>query len=76
MTDVIAAVSEKIVRRHPHVFGGQDVESVDGVLHNWEQIKAEERQNKGEERKSMLDGIPTALPGLSGSRCNWSGLTR
>ncbi|MDD2521671.1 MAG: nucleoside triphosphate pyrophosphohydrolase, partial [Anaerolineaceae bacterium] len=65
MTDVIAAVSEKIVRRHPHVFGGQDVESVDGVLHNWEQIKAEERKSKGEERKSMLDGIPTALPALT-----------
>ena len=65
MTDVIAAVSEKIVRRHPHVFGEQDVESVDGVLHNWEQIKAEERKNKGEERKSMLDGIPTALPALT-----------
>ncbi|NLE84407.1 MAG: nucleoside triphosphate pyrophosphohydrolase [Chloroflexi bacterium] len=65
MTDVIADVSEKIVRRHPHVFGGQDVESVDGVLHNWEQIKAEERKSKGEERKSMLDGIPTALPALT-----------
>ena len=65
MTDVIAAVSKKIIRRHPHVFGEQVVESVDGVLHNWEQIKAEERKDKGEERKSMLDGIPTALPALT-----------
>ncbi len=65
MTDVVAAVSEKIVRRHPHVFTDLDVDSVEGVLNNWEQIKAEERRNKGEERKSMLDGIPVALPALT-----------
>ena len=65
MTDVLATVSEKIIRRHPHVFSELRVDSVDGVLHNWEQIKAEERKAKGEERKSMLDGIPTALPALT-----------
>lgn len=65
MTDVLATASEKIVRRHPHVFSEVEVESVDGVLHNWEQIKAEERKAKGEERKGMLDGIPIALPALT-----------
>jgi len=65
MTDVVATISEKIIRRHPHVFSELKVDSVDGVLHNWEQIKAEERKAKGEERKSMLDGIPTALPALT-----------
>ena len=65
MTDVLATVSEKIIRRHPHVFTELKVDSVEGVLHNWEQIKAEERKAKGEERKSMLDGIPTALPALT-----------
>lgn len=65
MTDVLSTVSEKIIRRHPHVFTELKVDSVDGVLHNWEQIKAEERKAKGEERKSMLDGIPTALPALT-----------
>ena len=65
MTDVVATISEKIIRRHPHVFTELKVDSVDGVLHNWEQIKAEERKAKGEERKSMLDGIPTALPALT-----------
>ncbi len=65
MTDVLATVSEKIIRRHPHVFTELKVDSVDGVLYNWEQIKAEERKAKGEERKSMLDGIPTALPALT-----------
>lgn len=67
MTDVIATISEKIVRRHPHVFQEAEVHSVEGVLHNWEQIKAEERKHKGEERKSMLDGIPMTLPALTQS---------
>ena len=65
MTDVISAISEKIIRRHPHVFTELVVHSVEGVLSNWEQIKAEERKNKGEDRKSMLDGIPAALPALT-----------
>ncbi len=65
MTDVISAISEKIIRRHPHVFTELEVNSVEDVLSNWEQIKAEERKKKGEERKSMLDGIPVALPALT-----------
>ena len=65
MTDLVAGISEKIIRRHPHVFTELEVDSVEGVLSNWEQIKAEERKNKGEERKSMLDGIPTTLPALT-----------
>ena len=65
MTDIVAGISEKIIRRHPHVFTELEVDSVEGVLNNWEQIKAEERKNNGQERKSMLDGIPNALPALT-----------
>lgn len=65
MTDIVAGISEKIIRRHPHVFTELEVDSVEGVLNNWEQIKAEERKNNGKERKSMLDGIPNALPALT-----------
>lgn len=65
MTDVLSEICRKLIRRHPHVFGNVEVNSVDNVLSNWEQIKAEERKNKGEERKSMLDGIPIALPALT-----------
>jgi tetrapyrrole methylase family protein/MazG family protein len=65
MTDIISGISEKIIRRHPHVFKEVIVNSTDDVLHNWEQIKAEERKNKGEERKSMLDGIPITMPALT-----------
>jgi len=65
MTDLLATISEKLIRRHPHVFQDIQVDSVENVLSNWEQIKAEERKSNGQERKSMLDGIPNALPALT-----------
>jgi tetrapyrrole methylase family protein/MazG family protein len=64
MADVIAAIQEKIVRRHPHVFGGLEVEGVEQVLHNWEGLKAGERERSGEGR-GALDGVPATLPALS-----------
>jgi tetrapyrrole methylase family protein/MazG family protein len=64
MADVIANIQEKIVRRHPHVFGGIHVDDVDHVLHNWEALKAAEREYEGE-GKGLLDGVPLGLPALS-----------
>lgn len=60
--DVADSISEKMVRRHPHVFAEQDVADADEVVRNWETIKSEERKRKNE--KSVLDGVPAALPGL------------
>lgn len=57
--DVIRAIVEKLVRRHPHVFGDVAVESADDVVRNWNQIKVKE---KGE--RKLLDGLPRALPSL------------
>jgi len=66
MTDVIQAISAKLIRRHPHVFGEVQVNSVDNVLQNWEKIKAKEREDNGNSQKTgMLDGIPLALPALT-----------
>ncbi len=66
MSDILAAISTKLVRRHPHVFGEIQVDSVDKVLTNWEKIKSEERKNNGAAHKlGMLDGIPLALPALT-----------
>ena len=65
MTDVISAISRKLIRRHPHVFGDMAVASVDNVLTNWEKIKAKERETNGTPEKGMLDGIPSALPALT-----------
>jgi MazG family protein len=71
--DVIREVHEKMVRRHPHVFGEKRARDAAEVLRNWEQIKAQERQGAQErhgnaaaknegKRMSLLDGVPRTLP--------------
>ena len=63
--DVTAAIVEKLVRRHPHVFGDVSVADSSEVLRNWEKIKRAEKTTKDAEwRKSILDGIPRGLPAL------------
>ena len=70
VADVIRAVHEKMVRRHPHVFGSNRAKDSAEVLKNWHQIKAKERQVRsapvpnGTEHASLLDGVPRSLPGL------------
>jgi tetrapyrrole methylase family protein/MazG family protein len=65
MADVLKGIYEKIIRRHPHVFGDLKVEGVGGVLQNWEKLKASERETNGEAGKGLLDGVPLALPALT-----------
>jgi len=66
MVDILRGIHDKIVRRHPHVFGTIRVEGVGGVLANWEKLKAAEREtNGGEEVKGLLDGVPASLPALA-----------
>jgi ATP diphosphatase len=60
--DVANAISDKLVRRHPHVFGTVDAKDSATVLRNWEQIK--QMEHKKEARHSALDGVPSALPAL------------
>ena len=55
---------DKLVRRHPHVFGTLDVKEVDAVLSNWEKIKRAEKVGTKHERPSVFDGIPRHLPAL------------
>ncbi|HEX2959674.1 MAG TPA: nucleoside triphosphate pyrophosphohydrolase [Chitinispirillaceae bacterium] len=62
LDDVAADISEKLIRRHPHVFGDAKVSSSREVLHNWEAIKKSEKGK--EHRKSLVDDIPEALPAL------------
>lgn len=66
MTDVMKGIHEKIVRRHPHVFGDLELEDVNGVLANWERLKEKERSEKRAEsrEKGLLDGVPLSLPAL------------
>ncbi len=65
LTGVVKGIYDKIVRRHPHVFGNVDVDGVGQVLSNWEKLKKEERKQKGEAHKGILDGLPAALPALT-----------
>ena len=68
LTDVYRSIAGKIVRRHPHVFGGLEVDGVEQVLANWEMIKAGERAERGKEDEGAFGGVARALPALPGSR--------
>ena len=71
VADVIREIHDKMIRRHPHVFGETSAKDSKEVLRNWEQIKAEERRASkekagsggvGKEAPSLLDGVSRALP--------------
>lgn len=62
MDDVITNLSEKLVRRHPHVFGQVSAETPEEVMVNWEAIKR--REKAGSQRTLVLDGVPKELPAL------------
>ena len=66
--DVIDGICDKLVRRHPHVFGDESADSSEQVVAKWEAIKAREKQDKGDGGRtgpaSILDGIPRKLPAL------------
>jgi tetrapyrrole methylase family protein/MazG family protein len=65
MAEILAGISSKLIRRHPHVFGEVKVDGVRGVLVNWEKLKAAERKANGEEKtKGLLDGVPREFPAL------------
>ena len=62
--DVCDAISDKLTRRHPHVFAEVTVSGSGEVVKNWERIKAEERKEKGQAARSAIGGVPLALPAL------------
>ena len=62
ISDVLEGISEKLIRRHPHVFAGLEVKDSAEVLDNWAKIKSGETGRKPKE--SILDGIPAGLPPL------------
>jgi MazG family protein len=68
LADIIDRLHDKMVRRHPHVFGGADLKTSQDVLKNWEDIKAAEKgvssSSEPGSPKSLLDGIPSKLPAL------------
>jgi MazG family protein len=64
-SDVVGGIVEKMIRRHPHVFGTEHYADAAAQTAAWEQIKTAEKAEKGESPTGVLDGIPLALPALT-----------
>lgn len=60
--DVVRGINEKMIARHPHVFGSESVATAKAQIENWEKVKDKERKDKGAE--SLLDGVALGLPAL------------
>ncbi len=63
LEDIARGINEKLIHRHPHVFGDVEVDGAAQVLVNWEQLKLQESENAA--RTSALDGVPPSLPALA-----------
>ena len=64
VNDVAKAIADKLVRRHPHVFGDVEADTPEKAPKNWDAIKKEEKAEKGEADKGLLDDVPRHLPAL------------
>jgi nucleoside triphosphate diphosphatase len=62
--DALDAINQKLVRRHPHVFGEGTAETAGDVKRIWGEIKAEEKKDKGKDDQTLLGSVPRALPAL------------
>lgn len=68
LADAMQSIVTKLIRRHPHVFGDTEVDGVDAIWANWDQIKQQEKRDKGKPIGHPLDGVPEALPALEKAR--------
>lgn len=64
IADSLDAINAKLVRRHPHVFGNGTAKTAEQVLARWNEIKEEEKRERGEEKKGLLDGVLRNQPAL------------
>jgi MazG family protein len=62
--DALDAINQKLIRRHPHVFGDQSAASANDVMRIWGEVKSGERKDKGKSADGLLEGVPRALPAL------------
>jgi tetrapyrrole methylase family protein/MazG family protein len=67
-SDVFQSICQKLIRRHPHVFGDAVVGGAREVEANWQRIKQQERTEEKESKRSLLSGVPAAMPALSFSQ--------
>ncbi|MCY3709136.1 MAG: MazG family protein [Caldilineaceae bacterium] len=68
MADAVRMSVEKLIRRHPHVFGEDDIDDMEQLFTRWEEIKAEERAAQDRPARGPLDAVPAALPALRKAR--------
>ncbi|MCB9169087.1 MAG: nucleoside triphosphate pyrophosphohydrolase [Flavobacteriales bacterium] len=64
ITDVLNAICEKLIHRHPHIYGDVEVKDEEEVKANWEKIKLAEKAKNGARQKSVLEGVPKGMPSL------------
>ncbi|MFH1119000.1 MAG: nucleoside triphosphate pyrophosphohydrolase [Bacteroidota bacterium] len=64
ITDVLNGICEKLIRRHPHIYGDVTANDAETVKNNWEKIKLTEKDGKENESKTVLGGVPTSLPAM------------
>ena len=62
--EMIDALIDKLIRRHPHIYGDVKADDADTVIKNWEQIKMEEKGEDPKQKKSVLSGVPAGLPAM------------
>jgi MazG family protein len=62
--DSLDAITEKLIRRHPHVFAEGEAKTADDVKRRWDEIKADEKKSKGEPKRGLLETVPRHLPAL------------
>lgn len=71
LNDVAREVNEKLIRRHPHVFGSGSLDTSEQVLHQWEQIKAQEKARSGKTESGLFKPQPPRLPALMFAEVVW-----
>jgi nucleoside triphosphate diphosphatase len=64
VSDALEAINQKLIRRHPHVFGEETAQTAGDVRRIWGEVKAEEKKRKGAGEAGLLDSVPRALPAL------------
>ncbi len=65
IADSLEAINQKLIRRHPHIFGEVVAEDAEAVKRNWDQIKAQEKAGKGQAPQGVLDGVSRSQPALA-----------
>jgi len=64
ITDVLNGICDKLVRRHPHIYGDVEANDAETVKNNWEKIKLTEKSEKSDRPKTVLGGVPKSLPAM------------